>query len=194
LKPTIFPAHLKRIPKTSEEQVSDPQYPIGKFSFGNSPTEEQRAKLIGDIELTPASLRNAVAGLTSQQIETPYRDGGWTVRQVVHHVPDSHINAYVRFKLALTEEEPTIKGYAEDRWARLEDSRSTPIETSLSLLDSLHTRWVRLLRSIKPEEWKRTFHHPELGLVSLERNLALYSWHGRHHVAHITELRRRMSW
>jgi len=135
-----------------------------------------------------------VQGLSPQQIETPYREGGWSVRQVVHHVPESHMNAYIRFKLALTEDEPTIKPYMEDRWAATPDTQSTPLEISLALLEPLHSRWVRLLRSLKPGEWKRTFRHPELGVVSLEKNLALYSWHGRHHVAHITELRKRMGW
>ena len=139
-------------------------------------------------------MRAAVNGLSKEQLDTPYREGGWTVRQVVHHVPDSHLNAYTRFKLALTENEPTIKPYAEDRWAELADTRSTPIETSLMLLDSLHDRWVRLLRSLQPEDWKKSFRHPELGLVSLEKNLSLYAWHGRHHVAHVTELRKRMAW
>lgn len=174
--------------------MSDPRYPIGKFTFNGPPDEEQRKKFIADVEQTPANLRAAVQGLSLQQLETPYRDGGWTVRQVVHHVPDSHLNAYIRFKLALTEDEPTIKPYMENLWAELEDSRSTPLEVSLALLDSLHSRWVRLLRSLKTEDWKRAFRHPELGIVPLEKNLALYSWHGRHHVAHITELRKRMGW
>jgi len=146
------------------------------------------------IAQTPAKLRGAVAGLADAQLDTPYRPDGWTVRQVVHHVPDSHLNSYVRFKLALTEDDPTIKTYAEDRWAELADSKATPIEVSLTLVDSLHDRWMRLLRSLTPEEWKRTFRHPELGPMTLEKTLALYAWHGRHHVAHITELRKRMSW
>jgi hypothetical protein len=174
--------------------MSDPRFPIGKFHFEGPPSEEQRAKFISDIEQTPAAMRTATSGLSPEQLDTPYRDGGWTVRQVVHHVPDSHMNAYVRFKLALTEDEPTIKPYAEDRWALLADTQSTPVEVSLVLLESLHTRWVRLLRSIEPEQWRRTFRHPEMGLVSLEKNVALYSWHGRHHVAHVTELRKRMGW
>jgi hypothetical protein len=156
--------------------------------------EAQREKFIDDIEQTPASLRTAVKNLSPQQIETPYRNGGWTVRQVVHHVPESHMNSYIRFKLALTEDEPTIKPYMEDGWAELADVRSTPLEISLALLDSLHDRWVRLLRTLRPENWKRTFRHPELGVVSLEKNLALYAWHGRHHTAHITELRKKMGW
>jgi uncharacterized damage-inducible protein DinB len=174
--------------------MSDPRYPIGKFHFEGPPTEAQRAQLIDTIEQTPTKLRAAVEGLSPQQLDTHYREGGWTVRQVSHHVPDSHMNAYVRFKLALTEDEPTIKPYAEDRWAQLADTQFTPVEVSLALLDSLHARWVQLLRSLKSEDWKRTFRHPELGAVSLERNLALYVWHGQHHVAHITELRKRMGW
>jgi uncharacterized damage-inducible protein DinB len=174
--------------------VSDPRFPIGKFHYDGPPNEEQRRNLISDIEKAPGALRSAVQGLSPQQIETPYREGGWTVRQVVHHVPDSHMNAYIRFKLALTEDEPTIKPYAEDRWAQLSDSQSTPIEVSLALLDSLHDRFVQMLRGIKSEEWKRTFRHPDLGLMPLEKNLALYAWHGKHHVAHITELRKRSGW
>jgi len=177
-----------------EESMSDPRYPIGTFTFAGPPDPEQRKKLIEDIAQIPAALRAAVHDLTPQQIETPYRDGGWTVRQVTHHLPESHMNAYIRFKLALTEDVPTIKPYMEDRWANLPDVRSTPLEVSLSLLDSLHDRWVRLLRSLQPQDWKRTFHHPQLGTMPLEKNLALYSWHGRHHVAHITELRKRMGW
>jgi DinB superfamily len=174
--------------------MTDLRYPIGKFHFDGPSTEEQRKKSLDDIASAPANLRTAVKGLSEKQLDTPYRPEGWTVRQVAHHVPDSHLNAYVRFKLALTEEEPTIKPYAEDRWAQLADTRSTPVEVSLGMLDLLHDRWVRLLRSLKPEDWKRSFRHPELGLVSLERNLALYSWHGRHHVAHITSLRERNGW
>jgi hypothetical protein len=174
--------------------MSDPRFPIGKFHFDGPPDAQQREKLIGAIEQTPAALRAAVQGLSAQQLSTPYREGGWTVRQVVHHVPESHMNAYIRFKLALTEDEPTVKPYMEDRWGQLPDVESTPPEVSLALMDSLHDRFVRMLRAIKPEEWKRTFRHPELGVLSLERNLALYAWHGKHHVAHITELRKRMGW
>ncbi len=174
--------------------MTDLRYPIGKFHYEGPPTEDQKKKLLDDVEQTPAKLRAAVKGLSDDQLNTPYRPEGWTVRQVVHHVPDSHLNAYIRFKLALTEEEPTIKPYAEDRWAQLADTQSTPVEVSLAMLDSLHTRWMKLLRSLKPEEWKRTFRHPELGLMPLEKNLALYAWHGRHHVAHITALRERSGW
>ncbi|HXY15380.1 MAG TPA: bacillithiol transferase BstA [Terriglobales bacterium] len=174
--------------------MTDPRYPIGKFSFDGPTDEAQRKQMIDAIAQAPAALRAAVKGLSPQQLETPYRDGGWTVRQVVHHVPESHMNAYIRFKLALTEDEPTIKPYMEDLWAETQEVKGTPLEVSLALLDSLHDRWVRLLRSLKPEDWKRTFRHPELGTVPLEKNLALYAWHGRHHVAHVTELRKRMGW
>jgi hypothetical protein len=174
--------------------MSDPRYPIGKFAFEGPLSEAQRSKLLDDIEQTPAALRSSVQGLSQPQLDTPYREGGWTVRQVLHHLPDSHMNAYIRFKLALTEDEPTIKPYMENRWAELEDTRATPPEVSLALLDHLHSRWVRLLRSLKPEDWKRTFRHPDMGVVALEKNLALYAWHGRHHVAHITELRKKMAW
>lgn len=173
----------------------DPRYPIGKFKYQGPYTEEQRKIMIGEIEQTPARLRSAIAGLSDDQVETPYREGGWTVRQVVHHLPDSHMNAYVRFKLTLTEDEPTIKPYLEDRWANSSENGSTPLEVSLALLESLHERWVFLLRSLNDEDWKRSFKHPEHDkLISLDRNLGIYSWHGKHHVAHITELRKRMGW
>jgi DinB family protein len=174
--------------------TNDPRFPIGKFHFDGTMTEQQKAQCLDDIEQTPARLRAAVRGLNDQQLDTPYRDGGWTVRQVVHHVPDSHMNSYVRFKLALTEDEPTIRPYMENLWAELPEAKSAPIELSLSLLESLHKRWILALREIKPEDWKRNLRHPELGLVSLEKNLAIYAWHGKHHVAHITSLRDRMGW
>jgi len=174
--------------------MTDPRYPVGKFTYSGPLTETQRQEAISAIAETPANLRAAVKGLSDAQLDTPYREGGWTVRQVVHHVPDSHLNSYIRFKLALTEDEPTIKPYFEDRWADLADTKATPIEVSLTLLESLHDRWVRLLRSLKPEDWKRAFRHPELGAMTLEKTLALYQWHGRHHVAHITELRRQRGW
>lgn len=174
--------------------MADPRFPIGKFHYEGPPSADQRTEFIDQIERTPAAIRTAIQGLTPQQLDIPYRDGGWNVRQVVHHVPESHMNAYIRFKLALTEDEPTIKPYAEDRWARLADVQTTPIEVSLVLLESLHARWVRLLRSLNDDEWKRAFKHPELGVMPLEKNLALYAWHGRHHTAHITELRKRMNW
>ena len=173
--------------------MNDLRYPLGKFHYDGPMNQEQQEALLHEIAQTPAKLRAAVQGLSSAQLGTPYRPEGWTVTQVVHHVPDSHLNAYVRFKLALTEDDPTIKPYAEDRWAELAD-KATPIDVSLSLLDSLHDRWVRLLRSLTPQQWKRTFRHPEMGPMTLEKTLALYVWHGSHHVAHITELRKRMSW
>ena len=174
--------------------MSDPRYPIGKFSYTGPLTPEQKQQCLTDIEQTPARLRAALGGLSDQQLDTPYRDGGWTLRQLAHHVPDSHMNAYIRFKLALTEEDPTIKPYAEDRWAELADTKLTPVEVSLTLLDSLHDRWLRLLRSLGPGDWQRTFRHPELGAMTLEKTLALYAWHGRHHVTHITALRARNGW
>jgi uncharacterized damage-inducible protein DinB len=174
--------------------MSDLSYPIGKFHYEGVPTEQQRQAFLDEIAQAPAKLRAAVKGLNDAQLDAPYRPGGWTVRQVVHHVPDSHLNSYIRCKLALTEEDPTIKPYAEDRWAELADSKATPIEVSLTLLASLHDRWLRLLRSLGPEDWKKTFRHPDLGPMPLEKNLALYAWHGRHHVAHITSLRIREGW
>lgn len=174
--------------------MDDLRFPVGKFKYDGPPDEQQKRTFLDEIARTPANLRAAVKGLSEAQIDTPYRPGGWTIRQVIHHLPDSHLNSYVRFKLALTEDDPTIKPYAEDRWAELADTKSTPVEVSLTLLDSLHDRWVRLLRSMTPEEWKRTFRHPDLGSMPLEKTLGLYAWHGRHHVAHITELRKRMAW
>jgi uncharacterized damage-inducible protein DinB len=151
--------------------------------------------MISTIARTPDDMRSAVAGLTPDQLDTPYRPEGWTVRQVVHHVPDSHLNAYTRFKLALTEDTPTIKPYDEARWAELSDSHDTPIETSLALLAALHDRWVRLLRAMKADDFLRRLNHPEWEApLSLDAMLALYAWHGPHHVGHITSLRRRMGW
>lgn len=174
--------------------MEDLRYPIGKFSYAGPLTADQRQAFLNDVAQAPAKLRAAVSGLSDTQLNTSYRPGGWTVRQVVHHVPDSHMNSYVRFKLALTEDAPTIKPYAEDRWAELADIQTTPVEVSLALLDSLHDRWVRLLHSITPEGWQRTFRHPELGPMTLDKTLALYAWHGKHHVAHITALRKRNGW
>jgi len=174
--------------------MTDLRYPIGPFKFEGTPTDEEVRRAIGEISEAPANLRAAVEGLTPQKLDTRYRPGGWTVRQVLHHVPDSHLNSYCRFKLALTEDEPTIKPYHEDRWAELKDSQATPVEVSLALLESLHQRWVTLLKSLEPADFNRTFRHPELGLVTLAQNAYLYAWHGRHHVAHITSLRERMGW
>jgi hypothetical protein len=172
----------------------DLRYPVGTFAFTGTLSNEQRQTLINQIAATPEKMREAVKGLNDKQLDTPYRPEGWTVRQVVHHVPESHMQSYTRFKLAITEDEPTIKPYFEDRWAKLEDAQTAPIELSLSLLEALHGRWVWFLRSLRDEDFKRTFRHPELGIVSLDKNVALYAWHGRHHVAHITSLRGRMGW
>jgi uncharacterized damage-inducible protein DinB len=172
----------------------DLRYPVGPFNFPGAISDEERQALIDQIAATPERMRAAVAGLDDQQIDTPYRPGGWTVRQVVHHVPESHLNSYTRFKLAITEEVPTIKPYYEDRWAELDDARSAPIELSLNLLEALHERWVWFLRTLKGSDFQRTFRHPELGIVSLDKNIALYAWHGRHHVAHVTSLRERLGW
>jgi uncharacterized damage-inducible protein DinB len=170
------------------------QYPVGKFHFEGPATEQQVREWIEEIAATPGNLKKAVAGLTDEQLDTPYRPGGWTVRQVVHHVPDSHMNSYVRFHLALTEAEPAVKGYDERLWAEVEDAKSAPVDLSLELLEALHRRWVLFLRNLSPADLKKTFRHSEMGLVPLEKNIALYAWHGRHHVAHITSLRRRNGW
>jgi hypothetical protein len=174
--------------------TSDLRYPVGEFRFPDSVSAQDLIKFVDQIAETPVHLRAAIAGLSESQLDTPYRPGGWTVRQLAHHVPDSHLNSYVRFRLALTEDQPVIKPYEEKRWAELPDARSMPVEPSLALLENLHARWVPLLRSLSDADWKRSFRHPELGLVSLENNAALYAWHGRHHVAHITALRQRMGW
>jgi DinB superfamily len=172
----------------------DLRYPVGEFRFPESVSAQELAVFLDQIAATPARMRAAIAGLSDSQLDTPYRPGGWTVRQLAHHVPDSHINSYMRFRLALTENNPVIKPYEEARWAELSDARTMPVEPSLLLLESLHARWVPLLRSLSDMDWKRTFRHPELGPVRLEQNAALYAWHARHHVAHITSLRERMGW
>ncbi len=153
-----------------------------------------RTAAIEDIAAAPAKLRAAVAGLSDAQLETPYREGGWSVRQVVHHVADSHINAYIRLRLALTETEPAIKPYEESVWAKLEDAAHAPVEISLKLLEPLHDRWVRLLRTVTPAQFGRTVRHPDFGLRNVDWLLFLYAWHGRHHTAHITELRKQKGW
>ena len=172
----------------------DPRYPIGKFEMPAQVTAASRQVAIQTIAETPTKFRAAVRGLNESQLDTPYRDGGWTVRQVVHHVPDSHLNAYVRLKLALTESSPTIKPYAEDKWAQLDDSRSTPIEVSLSLLESLHMRWDLLWRSLSPEDFSRKLIHPDHGERNIDWLVFIYAWHGQHHTAHITELRKAKGW
>lgn len=176
------------------DTATDPRYPVGRFRVEGEIGAEQRRVWIDEIAEAPARLREAVAGLTEAQLDTPYRDGGWTVRQVVHHVPDSHANAYTRFKLGLTEADPVIKPYDEDAWARLDDVRATPLDVSLTLLEMLHVRLVHVLRAVTDEQWSRTIQHPENGRMRLDFLLGLYAWHGRHHVAHVTRLRERMGW
>jgi hypothetical protein len=172
----------------------DIRYPIGKFTWTPGNTPQQRATAIDEIAATPGKLRAAVTGLNDAQLNTPYREGGWTVRQVVHHLPDSHMNSYIRFKFALTEHEPTIKPYDEDVWAKLIDGKTAPIDSSLRLLEGLHERWVLLLRFLSEAELKRKFTHPELGTVTIDQYIGLYAWHGKHHVAHVTGLRERHGW
>lgn len=174
--------------------MTDLQYPIGRFTFDAAVTLETRRTRIRELAEAPGALRAAVAGLDDRQLDTPYRPGGWTVRQVLHHVPDSHLNAYIRFKWALTEDNPTIKPYDEAAWARVADTARTDPDVSLALLDALHRRWVVLLESLSPEDFARPLVHPESGPMTLDRLLQLYAWHGRHHVAHITELRKREGW
>jgi uncharacterized damage-inducible protein DinB len=174
-------------------ELDDLRYPIGKFQSPAASTSETRAANIETLRLLPERLRAAVNGLSDVQLDTPYREGGWTARQIVHHLADSHANSYIRFKLALTEESPTIKPYDEAAWARLPDSRM-PIEPSLDFVDGLHARFVGLLESMTEGDFQRSFNHPERGRMTLGTNLALYDWHSRHHTAHITRLRERMGW
>lgn len=170
------------------------RYPTGRFQRPSEYGERQRREYIATIAETPARLRDAVRGLDDTQLDTRYRPDGWTVRQIAHHLPDSHMNSYVRFRLALTEDTPTIKPYFEDRWAELHDARTSPVEPSLRMVEGLHERWVALLRSMTPGDFSRTLMHPEHGERSLDFFLALYAWHGPHHVAQITGLRQRMGW
>ena len=178
--------------------MEDLRYPIGKFEWVPPDNEEQMAKrrahYIDVVAGLPENFSNAVADLSPEQLDTPDRPEGWTVRQLAHHVPDSHANAFIRFKLALTEYEPTIKTYKEDMWAKLADVPNTPVEVSLQLLGALHTRWVALLHGMDSSDFARTLRHPEIGVVDLNRMLALYSWHSEHHTAHVTRLRKRMGW
>jgi hypothetical protein len=174
--------------------IDDPRYPTGKFHFNTNVTPELRQRFIAAIRDTPPALRAAVRGLTEAQLNTPYRDGGWTVRQVVHHVPESHMNAFVRFKLALTEDNPTIKPYDENAWVNLGDVARVPVETSVALLEALHERWVTLMEAMAPADFERPLMHPEVGAITLDRLLQLYAWHGPHHVAHVTALRAREGW
>jgi hypothetical protein len=172
----------------------DLRYPVGEFDWTQTVAPERRRQLINEIAAAPANFRGAVRGLTDRQLDTPYRPDGWTVRQVIHHVADSHMNSYIRFRLALTEEQPSVNGYNEKEWAKLHDSHTLPVEVSLQLLDGLHGRWADMLRSMTAADFERSFRHSERGLIRLDMNLALYGWHSRHHAAHITGLRERMGW
>jgi uncharacterized damage-inducible protein DinB len=174
--------------------MTDLRYPVGRFDPRPQLNDDERQTLIHQIAEAPAKLRQSVKGLTEEQLDTPYRPEGWTVRQVVHHLPDSHFNAYVRMKLAMTEQQPTIKPYEQQLWAELSDARTAPTEISLTLLESLHKRWVLFLQSLKSSDFGRTLNHPESGVMNLDRLLQLYAWHGRHHTAQITSLRERMGW
>jgi uncharacterized damage-inducible protein DinB len=186
----------KNMPDKSvqEKPVVDPRYPIGNFEKKGPPNHEERKRMIAVIAETPAKMRAAVAGLDEKQLDTPYRHGGWTVRQVVHHVADSHMNAYIRFRFGLTEPDPAIKPYDEARWATLFDARTGSIDASLEIIDGLHKRWVMLMGETREIDFMRSVVHPERGKMSLDDVLALYEWHGRHHVAHITSLRQQMGW
>ena len=178
--------------------MKDLRYPIGKFEWIPPENEDQmanrRVHYTEVLSKLPAQMRAAVRDLSPEQLDTPYRPEGWSVRQVVHHVPESHMNAYIRFKLALTEDEPTIKPYREDLWAKLPDNAITPIEVSLQLLAALHSRWVDVLETMMPADFARTLNHSERGLLSLDQMLAMYAWHSTHHLTHITALRERMKW
>lgn len=171
----------------------DPRYPVGKFRRAEANLSDH-ASAIATLAALPEQLRAALDGLSATQLDTPYREGGWTVRQLVHHLADSHMNAYIRVRLALTEDWPTIKPYDEKLWAQLPDAATAPADTSLDLLTALHQRWTLLLRSLSPDQWQRGYTHPQNGRQSLAEATALYAWHSRHHVAHITELRKRMGW
>lgn len=174
---------------------SDLRYPIGRFSPPKSVSPEERKAVIQSITDLPKNLRAAVHGLNQQQIDTPYREGGWTVRQTVHHIADSHMQGSIRIRLALTDDWPRIITYRQERWAELPDTKTLPVEVSLELLEGLQARWAELLRSISSDDWsQRGCTHPEHGRQSVESIAALYAWHGRHHTAHITALRQRMGW
>ena len=174
--------------------MDDLRFPTGTFTLDPDVTTDKRRGWIQRIAEAPALLRSAAAGLTEPQLQTPYRPDGWTVRQVIHHVPESHMNAYVRFKLALTEDNPTVKPYDEAAWAKVADTERTPVDVSLALLDALHRRWVVLLESMGPGDFARRLFHPERGQIDLDWMLQLYAWHGHHHTAQITGLRQRKGW
>lgn len=173
---------------------SDLRYPIGEFAPSEAISPAERSYWIDQLRALPGQVRDAVAGLTDEQLDTPYRPGGWSVRQVVHHLADSHMNALLRIKLALTEDEPTIKPYEENLWAELVDSTAPAPEHSLKILDGVHARMALIFKHMKEDDWHRSFVHPVNGKTTLDRHLGLYAWHGRHHLAHITSLIRRMDW
>lgn len=173
--------------------TTDLSYPIGRFDTSAPVDPAMRGPAIDAIAQLPARMREAIAGLTDPQLDTPYRPGGWTVRQLVHHVADSHMNGFIRTKLALTENVPTIKPYEQDDWAKLPDMR-LPIAVSLGMLDGIHARWAAVCLALAPGDFSREFTHPEIGTLTLDTHLQLYAWHSRHHVAHITSLRRREGW
>ncbi len=174
---------------------ADPKYPVGRFVPPLAWDPAATSQWLGDLAALPASITSATSGLNDRQLDTPYRDGGWTVRQVVHHLADSHLNAFCRCRLALTEEAPVIKPYEEARWAELPDARTAPIALSLQILDGLHPRWVALLQALTTEQWQRVFHHPDHERpLTLWHTAALYAWHGRHHTAHVIALREQLGW
>jgi len=177
------------------ETLEKLRFPLGRFVPPPVITREMTERYIADIEIFPEQLKQEVAGLNDEQADTRYRPEGWTIRQVVHHLADSHMNSFIRFKLALTEDSPTIKPYYEERWAELEDGKNTPMDTSLKLLEGLHGRWVILLRSLNEQDLKKVFIHPEHGrAIQLSEIVALYAFHGKHHLAQITELKERKGW
>lgn len=174
--------------------MTDPRYPIGPFVFDPATAEQNRTASLHALAEFPMALRRAVEGWNDQKLNTPYREGGWTVRQVIHHVADSHMNGYIRLKLSLTEEQPTVKPYLEARWAEIPEARTAKIEPSLDLLVALHQRWILTYATMTAADFQRTMLHPENGVLTLERHLALYAWHSRHHLAHVTTLAERMGW
>jgi len=175
--------------------MMDPRYPVGPFTWAGSLGSPERQRCVDEIAAAPAALRAAVAGLDDARLDTPYRDGGWTVRQVVHHLADSHVNAYVRTRLALAEDAPTVRPYDENAWATLPDGRGLAPGVSLALLAALHARWVVMLRGIGAAEGVRSVFHPEHGRsITVDEFVAHYAWHGRHHIAHVTTLRQRRGW
>jgi len=178
----------------SETTILDLRYPIGRPSLAGEVSAEALQAAIEDLAALPEELAKALEGLDDAQLDTPYREGGWTVRQLVHHIADSHLNAYVRVRLALTEDNPTVTDYDENAWAEMADAKAAPVEWSLSLLTGLHARWVAMLKGLGPDQWRRTFVHPASGTRALDKTTLIYGWHSRHHVAHIMGLRMRNGW